>query len=75
MAQKALHAFLWDALSFQCTLPVVKHFVDGMPYRRVTSTSALDHRWGRTAITRATCIASAGFKGDSGVRCILFTEK
>ena len=27
MTQKALHAFLWDALSFQCTLPVIKHFV------------------------------------------------
>jgi len=27
MTSKALHAFLWDALSFQCTLPVVGEFM------------------------------------------------
>ena len=27
MTTKAFHAFLWDALSFQCTLPVIKQLV------------------------------------------------
>ena len=33
MTQKAFHAFLWDALSFQCTLPVVKHFIHAIQAR------------------------------------------
>ena len=33
MTEKALHAFLWDALSFQCTLPVLKQFLASMQAR------------------------------------------
>ena len=33
MTQKAFHAFLWDALSFQCTLPVVKHYIHAIQAR------------------------------------------
>ena len=33
MTEKALHAFLWDALSFQCTLPVLKQFLASIQAR------------------------------------------
>ena len=33
MTQKALHAFMWDALSFQCTLPVVSEFMKAIQAR------------------------------------------
>lgn len=33
MTPKAFHAFLWDALSFQCTQPVIKQFVGAIQSR------------------------------------------
>ena len=33
MTEKALHAFLWDALSFQCMLPVLKQFLASIQVR------------------------------------------
>lgn len=33
MTPKAFHAFLWDALSFQCTQPVIKQFVGAIQAR------------------------------------------
>ena len=33
MTRKAFHAFLWDALSFQCTLPVVKYIIHAIQAR------------------------------------------
>ena len=33
MTEKAMHAFLWDALSFQCTLPVLKQFLAAIQAR------------------------------------------
>ena len=33
MTQKAFRAFPWDALSFQCTLLVVMHFIHAIQAR------------------------------------------
>lgn len=72
MTQKALHAFMWDALSFQCTLPVVSEFMKAIQARH--KHFRFGSPIGRTGTTRDTCTASAGSRVVSGDLCTPYTE-
>ena len=64
------YAFLWDALSFQCTLPVIKQIVHAIQDRH--RQFKLGCPVGPNGEYSRYMHCSADFKGVKGCRCIRF---